>query len=116
MQFASRVQVISNDGKKASPIPAEMAARQVVAGFAVVLGNGKKVRCIQMLEASPTPSGPCRPVSVGSYMGTSYTRREAICNKAGDIIGYQHELNHLNAADRDLFQLAVTDNIVTSQC
>lgn len=110
--FATRVHVISADGKRITSIPGPMAAKQLAWGNAVQVGNGRIVRAIKLNEDSPSVTGPCREVTVGSYMGTSYTRRAEIQNKAGEVIGYQHELNKLTPLHAELFRQAVIDTTV----
>lgn len=113
MQFATRVHVISADGKRINSVPGEAARSQVHGGRSVVVGDPARiVRAIQNVENTPDPCGPCREVTVGSYMGTSYTRRAGICNKAGEVIGYQHELNKLTPLHAELFRQAVIDTTV----
>lgn len=120
MQFSTRVHVISADGKRITSIPGPMAAKQLAYGNAVVVGShgirtGRtegKVRAIKLNADSPSVTWPCREVTVGSYMGTSYTRRAEICNKAGEVIGYQHELNKLTPLHAELFRQAVIDTTV----
>jgi len=113
MQFAARVRVISMYDRRLTSVTAKQAQHMLADGEVVVSGSGNSVvRAVKRVNERHAPIGACSVTTVGSYMGTRYTHREEIKNRAGDVIGYQIELNRIHADDAPLFRLAVTDNLV----
>ncbi len=109
MEFTNRVELRDFVGRLLKTIPSREATAMIVSARAKACDRQRngRVRGIQLTAALPVRIGLPKPPSLAQYMGQRYTFRDPKTH-AVEL----RKIIHGEDEDRDLYRLAVTDNLV----
>jgi len=111
-EFSPRVSVFAPSGRLLFVIHAERAATMVQRPEQILKRKGGKVREIEAAEMAPRTNRAASPAGLSHYVGQRYTSMERLVNLAGEFDGSRtQQFKYIHPGDRDLFQLAVTENL-----